>query len=305
MSFRKTFADPWNTAVNLGHVINSSSNDGTARISPDMKTLYFCSDRPGSFGSYDLYKAPIQPIVDFNGDGIIDGADMCIIVDYWGVDDSLCDIGPMPWGDGIVDVEDLKVLAENLYKEAADPTLVAHWALDETEGMFVADSAGENSGYALGDPVWKPDSGQVNGALQLDGVDDYVVTDAAPKPEEGSYSVLAWIKGGAPGQVILSQMGKANWLSTDESEGGLMTELTASGRNGCSLGSEAFITDGDWHRIGFVWDGFYRTLYVDSIVVAEDAQDSLDISSNGLYIGTGQAMESSTFWSGLIDDVRI
>jgi hypothetical protein len=84
-----------------------------------------------------------------------------------------------------------------------------------------------------------------------------------------------------------------------------MTELTASGRNGRSLGSEAIITDGHWHRIGFVWDGSYRTLYVDGIVVAEDTQDNLDISVNGLYFGTGKAMESNTFFSGLIDDIRI
>jgi hypothetical protein len=29
----------------------------------------------------------------------------------------LCDIGPMPWGDGIVDVQDLIVLAEHLFEE--------------------------------------------------------------------------------------------------------------------------------------------------------------------------------------------
>jgi hypothetical protein len=117
MSFRKTLADPWDTAFNLGPAINSNSNDGTARVSPDMKILYFCSDRPGSFGSYDLYKAPIQPIVDFNGDGIVDSVDMVIMVDHWGTDYSLCDIGPMPWGDGIVDVQDLIVLAEHLFEE--------------------------------------------------------------------------------------------------------------------------------------------------------------------------------------------
>jgi inhibitor of cysteine peptidase len=58
----------------------------------------------------------IEPVVDLNGDGIVDAADMCIIVDHWGEDYSLCDIGPMPWGDGIVDVEDLKVLAEHLFE---------------------------------------------------------------------------------------------------------------------------------------------------------------------------------------------
>jgi len=40
-------------------------------------------------------------------------------------------------------------------------------------------------------------------------------------------------------------------------------------------------------------------------VYKRQAQDSLDISSNGLYIGTGKAMEPGTFFSGLIDDVRI
>ena len=49
----------------------------------------------------------------------------------------------------------------------------------------------------------------------------------------------------------------------------------------------------------------HTELYVDGVVMAEDAQDGLDISSNGLYIGTGKVMESDSFWSGLIDDVRI
>ena len=84
-----------------------------------------------------------------------------------------------------------------------------------------------------------------------------------------------------------------------------MAELTMAGRDGSSLGSQAVITDGNWHRIGFIWDGSYRTLYVDGVIVAEDAQDNLDISSNGLYIGTSKAMEPGTFWSGLIDDIGI
>ena len=29
----------------------------------------------------------------------------------------MCDIGSMPWGDGIVDIEDLIVLAEHLFEE--------------------------------------------------------------------------------------------------------------------------------------------------------------------------------------------
>ena len=309
---RRTRNDPWEPPWNPGPPLNTPYCDNCPSIAGDGRLLYFSdwhrgitlgqSPRPGGFGARDLWKAPILPIVDLNGDRIVDAEDMCILVDHWGTDNSLCDIGPMPWGDGVVDVQDLIVLAEHLFEG-----LVAYWKLDETEGMVVTDSVGDNEGYALGNPIWQPESGIVNGALQLDGVDDCVVTGSAPipEPEKGSYSIIAWIKGGAPSQVVLSQMGKANWLCTDPSGGTLMTELTIAGQGGRSLGSEAVITDGNWHRIGFVWDGSYRRLYVDGVVVAEDLQDNLDISSNGLYFGTGKTMERGTFWAGLIDDVRI
>jgi hypothetical protein len=212
----------------------------------------------------------------------------------------------MPWGDGIVDVQDLIVLSEYLFEDINDSTLVAHWALDETEGMVVVDSVGDNNGYALGDPVWQPDGGLVDGALQLDGVDDYVITGAVPNPADGPISILAWIKSGAPGQVVISQSGGGvDWLLADPTQGNLMTELKVLGRSARPLQSQTSITDGTWHRIGFVWDGSLRTLYVDGVPVAQDTQEGLEGSDSGLYIGTGKAMEPGTYWSGLIDDVRI
>jgi hypothetical protein len=42
------------------------------------------------------------------------------MVDFWGTDEPLCDIGPMPWGDGTVDVNDLIVLAEHLFEGLGD-----------------------------------------------------------------------------------------------------------------------------------------------------------------------------------------
>ena len=42
---------------------------------------------------------------------------MCIVVDNWVTDNQLCDIGLIPWGDGVVDVEYLIVLAEHLFEE--------------------------------------------------------------------------------------------------------------------------------------------------------------------------------------------
>jgi len=245
------------------------------------------------------------PPPDFNGDGIIDSADMCIMVDHWGEDYPLCDIAPPPFGDGIVDIQDLFVLAEHLFEEIYPIELVAYWKLDEEEGDIAYDSARDKAGLLFGGPVWRPAEGKKAGALEFDGIDDYIGTDPVLNPADGAFSVVAWVVGGAPGQVFISQRGGANWLCTDSLEGNLMTELKGAGRRAAILPSQAVITDGNWHRIGLVWDGSHRTLYVDDVAVAEDTQTNLEGSYNGLYIGTGKAMEPGSFWSGLIDDVRI
>ncbi|MBL7189862.1 MAG: hypothetical protein ISS70_26330 [Phycisphaerae bacterium] len=255
--------------------------------------------------AYDLWQVSIEPVVDLNGDGIVDAADMCIIVDHWGENYSLCDIGPTPLGDGIVDVQDLIVLAEHLFENVNDPTLIAHWALDEASGDVAYDSAGLNDGTVHGGAVWLPDTGKLNGALQLDGVDDYVSMGFVLNPAEGPFSVLVWVQGGAPGQAIISEPGGSDWLSLDPLTGHLMTELRGGGRNSSVLVAETTVTDGNWYRIGFVWDGSHRLLCVDGVAVAEDMQDASKGQFSSLYIGTGRDVAPGTYFSGLIDDVRI
>jgi hypothetical protein len=43
---------------------------------------------------------------------------------------------------------------------------------------------------------------------------------------------------------------------------------------------------------------------VDGVEVAKGAQGTLAGSTGGLYIGAGKNLEPSSFWTGLIDDVR-
>jgi Tol biopolymer transport system component len=114
---RITREDPWGPPMNLGPGINSTTWEAGATISSDGSMLYFQCSHPGGFGASDIWQVPIIPIVDFNGDGIVDAADVCIMIEHWLTDYPLCDIGPMPWGDGIVDVQDLIVLAEHLFEE--------------------------------------------------------------------------------------------------------------------------------------------------------------------------------------------
>jgi len=301
---RPTIDAEWGPPVNCPK-INSSGQDFHPAISPDGSVLYFESPLA-------MWQSSITPIVDLNVDGVVDSADMCIIVDHWGEDYSLCDIGPPPLGDGIVDVKDLIVLAEHLFEDVNDPTLIAHWPLDEAQGGIAYNNAADCDGVLMGEPVWQPDGGVVAGALQFDGIDDYVATDAVLSPADpetsSGFSVVAWIMGGAAGQVILSQADGSSWLCADSVQGCLMTELEASGRsNAGPLLSETTVTDGTWHRIAVVWDGSHRQLYVDGVEVAKDAGSlpGLEVSYGGLYFAVGSTLAPDTYFSGLIDDVRI
>jgi len=302
MTRRKSRDAEWEEPVNLGAPVNSSSSESSPSISTDGSMLYFTV---GEYGSGDLYQASIIPIVDFNGDGIVDSMDMCIMVDYWGTDKSLCDIGPMPWGDGVVDVQDLIVFSEHLFE---DLRIVANWGLDEIEGDIAHDISGNNHGTLIGNPTWQPANGIYDGALKFDGIDDYMSTPFILDPAKGSLSAFTWIQGGAPGQVILSQTGDfgGTWLGFNPSNGTLMTGF--SDMYFGELASETVITDNQWHHVGFVYDldSLHRRLYVDGIIVAEDTTVVSGVPSDGgLHIGAGKDLDASTFFSGLIDDVRV
>jgi hypothetical protein len=72
-----------------------------------------------------------------------------------------------------------------------DPTLVAYWLLDETEGIVAYDRTGQHDGTLNGDPQWRPLEGQVAGALEFDGIDDYVSTEFVLDPAIGAFTVFA------------------------------------------------------------------------------------------------------------------
>ncbi|MCP4261397.1 MAG: hypothetical protein GY774_28430 [Planctomycetes bacterium] len=303
LSRRKTTNDPWEEAIMLGLQFSDNLWAGQPDISYDGSTIYWTSDRVGGFSAYsDIWQISIEPIFDFNNDLKVDLADMHILVDHWGQNYSLCDISPIPFGNGVVDVQDLNVLAKHLYR------LTAHWEFDETEGSIAYDSFGDYDGTLNGNPFWQPTEGMIGGTLLFDGIDDYVSTPFILDPSKGSFSVFAWVFCWTPGQAIISQTGDfgETWLATNTSGGKLITRF-------CDvyfdpLESEAVITDIQWHHVGLVYDldVFHRRLYVDGILVAEDTTAVAgNPSDDGLYIGASKDLDDGTFFSGMIDDVRI
>jgi serine/threonine protein kinase len=305
MARRVSLSDPWQAPVNLGPQVNGPAFDSAPRISLDGRTLYFWSGLIENSSTWNTWQAPIIPVVDFNGDGKIDANDQAILVSHQGQNYPLCDIAPFAWGNGIVDANDLAVLLEYMEKELVDPTLLAHWALDESAGSVARDSAGAHDAMIVGKVLWQP-AGKVGGALAFDGKENFVRTVGTPvlDPGAGPFSVIAWIKGGATNRVILSQFGAADWLYLNQF-GMLTTDLKASGPSGKSLSSDAYLLEDQWHRVALVWDGTNRALYADGVEVAKDTQPTLAASSGNLQIGCGKNVTTSTFWAGLIDEVRV
>jgi len=248
-------------------------------------------------------------VMDFNADGNVNFTDFCYLAAHWDANESsAADIAPIPFGDGIVDSLDVAALVEYWLR---DVLLLAHWGLDETQGDIAYEDVGASHGALHGDPNWRDNEGALAGALEFDGINDYISTDFILDPANGPFSVYAWIKGGSPGQAVISQTDGAgtgrSWLAADLSGGELMTGVRKVGRGGAPLISEFVITDGEWHRIGLVWDGSYRHLYADDEEVAVDTVlwEVLESADGGLYFGADNTLEAASFFSGLIDDIRI
>ena len=250
----------------------------------------------------------VEPIVDLNGDGTVDIKDLLRVIEAWGQDETTVDIVP----DGVVDATDLEVLMDSWGQEVDDSTLKACWKLDETEGNVAYDSAGQRDAQVQGDTQWLATGGQVNGTFRFDGISNYMDVPLVIDPADSPFSVFAWVCGGRPGQVILSQTEGMDWLMIDAESGALKTELTQPTKNirgklteGPALTSSVMITDGNWHRVGLVRDGVERILYVDDVEVARDSIDNLASCQGPLCIGAGSVLEPDSFWLGMIDDVRI
>ncbi len=305
--------EPWGPWTTVFYTENWDVDPGESAhipakwISADGKTVHLVFADSDSFAvrQFTLTVVAAQKPVDFTGDALVDFRDFFRMAQDWLQNDTETDVIPAPSGDGFVDWKDFAVFAEHWLQDVG---LVAHWRLDETAGLVAYDSSGGHDGSLNGNPVWQPAGGRAGGAIELDGIDDYVSTPFVLNPAAGTFSALAWVRGGVPGQVIISQTEGTNWLMADASEGRLMTALIphSTGRiTPPPLVSESVITDGAWHRIGVVWTGSERILYADDMEVTRDVQPSLAGAAGGLNIGAHANLKSGSFFSGLVDDVRI
>jgi hypothetical protein len=178
--FRTTKEDDWGPRIDL------ALERGFLAISPDGRTLYFeSSSRPNSLGLKEsFWQAPIKPFVDFTYNGIIDLGDLLAMTEYWGTDHSFYDIGPMPWGDDVVNDVDLEVLM-NYYGQAVDYT--AETVIDATPPHNPGPSDGYITDVEKALPIsWTPGDASTVHDLYL-GKDRGAVENANISDTSGIY----------------------------------------------------------------------------------------------------------------------
>ena len=210
--------------------------------------------------------------------------------------------------DGIVDLADFSAMSLH-WLETYQPG-AACWKLDETTGLSAMDSSGNNhNGTLINGPMWTT-SGQLNGALQFDGLNDYVkIAGYQGITGIASRTCTAWIKtsGTAQNSVILS-WGGDKWIVGLFSTG----ELTVYA-GGPYIKTTKLLNDNQWHHVVAVMtnDGSPNVseinLYVDGLLqtTANSPGDINTPQANDVFIGAFSTGSPANFFKGLIDDVRI
>jgi hypothetical protein len=201
---------------------------------------------------------------------------------------------------------------------AAGATAVAWWKLDSNADDSSATGA---NGTVVGEPVWV--AGMIDGALELDGVDDYVDcgNPAVLDFGTGDFTISAWIKLTTVERATVYAKGGDNsggiryTLAMGESNDNKMTLTTDDDSSKRQARGDTVVNDGAWHHVVGVRSGNMSHVYVDGVLDGSvDLPEGYDLSGTSqanALIGaitdaqdpTGATLEK--FFTGTIDDVRV
>ncbi len=222
-------------------------------------------------------------------------------------------IGNNQWNEtltGLIDeihIYDRILSADEIHRLAGP---IAHYKLDDGEGVIAVDSSGNGlDGILIGDPLWS--AGVLGGALDFDGVDDYVdcgndtlfdFTDA--------FSLSVWINWRTPigdWQTVVAKGDDAWRLARGGSTQTMDFGFTAGGDRGWQAARTASdVPLGEWHHVTATYDTTDGAkIYLDGVLEGTNTDtDGITVGSYPVFIGDN-SQQTGRLWDGLIDDVRI
>lgn len=134
-------------------------------------------------------------------------------------------------------------------------------------------------------------------------------------PSTDGFTVECWLRG-SPGQVndIYTVIDKSHGFVDDtgwaiqgrETTNELQLVLGQAGGGFAQIGGDAFELDEEWHHVAGTYDGSNARLFIDGVLVDEQAVASVANNDRQLFIGRAWGGGSATrFFSGAIDEVSI
>jgi len=302
--------------------LNVGASDGATGLSEGY-------DVPGGFIESDLSGYMLCCVCgDFNGDDTVDLVDFALLGQQW----LEAGCGVNNWCDRVdtdrsnnVDIEDVYFVADNWgypYTgpgEPIDPTLTGHWKLDETSGSITYDSSvyGNNGKLSNTPPTWT--TGYVDGALDFDGVDDYVslANNAITTTE---FTIAAWAH--QNGTCGGSNQSGVIFMQRDDNVGDNRSAVllyTDNGPEACaairsSVGTAQILSSpkqnyNEWHHYAITLNSDDFIFYIDGSEVDREANYQLGdyvTSIDHVYLGKhAYSGGAQGFLNGLVDDARI
>jgi len=230
-----------------------------------------------------------------------------------------------------VELDNLPQCKDGIHGLATRPgTPQLAWAFDEGTGTTSADGSGNNRNATLsGGAVWDDDQ-QVGSALALNGTTAYAASAGPALRTDGSYTVAAWVRLGAPDSDTLPTANQTVVAQDSTSNSPFYLGYRMLTENGVSSGHWAFaLTNADttgaktwwyaksdpahapqagtWTHLVGVYDATSHEarLYVGGElverVVGVRAFNATGVTTAGRARSNGAA---ASFWAGAIDDVR-
>ena len=199
--------------------------------------------------------------------------------------------------------------------EPPDPAptagLVAHWPLDEGQGVATADLTGnQNDGALVNGPTWisgaAPTTRTNPMALRLDGSNDHVNLTVRTLPRaEASKTIGVWFRNAAQTPRLRNLVALFNEGQDTGIHVGFDGDKVAVWRFGdfepIAVSTQA--PDSSWHHLAYSWDGATHLLYLDGTAVSSSAVTMPAGAIQTARFGTWELPEE--VFGGDIDEVRV
>ncbi|WP_168797592.1 LamG-like jellyroll fold domain-containing protein [Neolewinella litorea] len=159
-------------------------------------------------------------------------------------------------------------------------------------------------------------SGDIDYALDFDGVNDYVDLPTLSFLANTGFSVEGWFQAAntsTTGVLFeafpVSGPSGLNYLTVEVIDGGILFgkyRSPANNAGGAELFTPASVADGNWHHYAVVLSEDYKTfsLYLDGVLV-DDFNGSLNPIPGDVDAALGRLSNGSRYWEGQIDETRI